>query len=296
MKISIFKSDLQPLFDLVLKTIPLAQQERLEQDIIAYIEHILKQMYIIIEHFEDNDNPQIQRIVAIKKDKSYINRYIDSFTHMKEIHDVLGNKEQKRFSALGLYLFKSFQHDTEATLNAFGEANTFLLAYPDVKKKAMSLMGQKQLSPKQQNFLQTYNMYKSISQYGKFFEGYHVSRKIIVTSTSIFLYRSLLELPNMKKYTLKEVLETVFMKIEETVKIYPEKMDEIYLKTVFGAFPIFAYPAKNEKRPYVDLNRVAEILEGKIERQLEKGNLSEVNRLKKYFEGVVNPLKNKLLG
>ena len=58
--------------------------------------------------------------------------------------------------------------------------------------------------------------------------------------------------------------------------------------------PIFAYPSKNEKASYYDLNKVTESLEKRIQSKLEDGKIRESDRLKKYFENIILPLKQRV--
>ncbi len=262
--------------------------------LIDFIEDVIENMYSTIKAFEDESNPQIQRLTSIKKDKDYLNRYIESFEHMAKYYHAIGEEDQENFMKLSWMIFKAFQKNSDFVLNGFAENNTFLLSNPDIANIVRLLNDRKKHSSKEKAYIQKYNEHKQLKQISKFFEGYNITRKGIVTSASIYMYRSILMLPNMQKHTLKDVIESIFVRHGESVTIYPAKMNEVYLKTFFQNTPIFSYPSKNEKLPYFDVKKVTSAIEKKIKAKLEKGKIYDSNKLQRYFENVVTPLKQRL--
>jgi hypothetical protein len=247
-----------------------------------------------IKAFQNASDPEIQRIIDIKNDKSYLTRYIESFNHMTTYYRSIGENEQADFMMLSWNVFTTFQQNSEVMLNSFAEVNTYLLSTPDIARKISLLHDRKKLTPEQKKYIHQYREYKQIQEISKFFEGYNITRKVIVTSTSIYIFRSLATLENMQKYTLKDVVESIFRKLGEPLGVYPLKIDDIYLKAVFRNVPIFAYPSKNDRFPYIDINQVASNLEEKINSKIESGKIHESNKLQKYFESVITPLKQRL--
>lgn len=285
--LTILQNELQPILKYIDGS--LAEQE----NIITFIKNVINNMYELINELENESSPKIKRIIDIKKNKSYLDRYIDSFRLNIEYYHSIDDFEQIALMVQSLETFMAFKKDPELVLNSFAEVNTFMLSIPDIKRKMRSLNEQKNMTPKQKKYIYKYNMFKNAQKISKFFEGYNVTRKGIITSTSIHLFRSLSML-NVPKYTLKDALESIFICLGENVKIYPENMQGVYIKTIFKDIPIFAYPSINEKPSYYDFNKVAENLEKRIQTKREKGKIRESDRLQKYFENIILPLKQRI--
>lgn len=287
MTYSELQNELEPIFKLSDKF------REGQAGIIAFIETTIARMYETITAFEDESNPQIKRIADIKKNKSYLDRYIEAFKLNIEYYHSIGDMEKVQFMIQSWETFRAFKEDSEFVLNSFAEVNTYMLSIPDVKRVIRLLNEQKKKTPKQKQYIQKYNIYKNSQRISKFFEGYNVTRKGILTSTSIHLFRSLSTL-NIPKHTLKDVVESIFALFDETVKVYPDNMQGVYIKTIFKDIPIFAYPSKNEKPSYYDFEKVAENIEKRIQSQREKGKVYESDRLQKYFENIILPLKQRV--
>lgn len=281
------QNELEPIFKF-------SEKLREEQDgIITFIKIMIDKMYEAINALENISDPQIKRIADIKKNKSYLERYIDSFELNGQYYHAIGDTEQMEFMYQSWKTFKAFKESSELVLNSFAEVNTYMLSIPDIKIAIRLLKERKRLTPKQKQTIQQYNIYKNAQKISKFFEGYNVTRKGIITSISIHLFRSL-SILKIPKHTLKDVIESIFACLDETVKVYPDNMQGVYIKTMFKEIPIFAYPSKNEKASYYDLNKVTESLEKRIQSKLEDGKIRESDRLKKYFENIILPLKQRV--
>lgn len=258
--------------------------------LVEFIETVIDKMYSTINAFEDTSDSQRERIANIKDDKTYLDRYMNAFKMSAEYYHSLGDIEKVHFMVQSYKIFEDFKKDSESTLNVFSEINTFLISTPDVAKNIRLLMRKRQLTQKQKEYLQLYNGYKNIQKIAKFFEGYNVTRKVIITSASIYLYRTIYVNMEVPKNTLKNVIESIFIRLGEQVNVYPNKMEGVYLKTVFKNLPIFAYPSKNEKIPFIDVNKISQILEKRIEKSREKGKIGTSDQLQKYFEDISKSL------
>ncbi|MDD3597238.1 hypothetical protein [Sulfuricurvum sp.] len=258
--------------------------------LIGFIETVIDKMYSAINALEDTSDPQRERIANIKDDKTYLDRYMNSFKMSAEYYHSIGDIENVHFMFQSYKIFENFKKDSESTLNAFSEINTFLLSTPDIAKNIQLLMRKRKLTQIQKEYIQRYNEYKNIQKIAKFFEGYNVTRKVIITSASIYLYRTIYVNMEVPKNTLKNVIESIFIRIGEQVNVYPNKMEGVYLKTVFKKLPIFAYPSKNEKIPFIDVDKISQILENRIEKSREKGKIGTSDQLQKYFEDISKSL------
>lgn len=278
------QNELQPVFKHI--EAPLVEQE----NIINFIEKVINNMYELIHALEDESDPQIKRVADIKKNKSYLDRYIDSFKLNLDYYRAIGDPQNIRFTVQSLDTFIAFKKDPDLVLNSFAEVNTFMLSSPDAKRLILLLKEQKNITPKEQEYIHKYDMFKNAQKISKFFEGYNVTRKGIVSSTSIHLFRSLsiLEIP---KHTLKDVLESIFICLGEKVRIYPDNMSGVYVKTIFRKVPIFAYPSKNEKASYYDFEKINEKIVKRILKNKERGNVRASDQLEKYFKSVILPLQ-----
>lgn len=278
------KNELEPI-------LKLSEEFREGQDnIITFIETVIDKMYSTINALEDTSDPQRERIANIKDDKTYLDRYMNAFKMSAEYYHSLGDIEKVHFMFQSYKIFEDFKKDSESTLNVFSEINTFLISTPDVAKNIRLLMRKRRLSQEHKKYIQQYNQYKNIQKIAKFFEGYNVTRKGIITSTSVYLYRTIYANMEVPKNTLKNVIESIFIRLGEEVKVYPYNMEGVYLKTVFKKLPIFAYPSKNEKIPFIDVDKINQILENRIEKSRKKGKIGTSDQLQKYFEDISKSL------
>ena len=172
-----------------------------QNGIITFIENIIDKMYEAINALENNSDPLIKRIADIKKNKSYLDRYIDSFELNARYYHSIGDTEHVEFMSQSWETFKAFKEDSDVVLNSFAEVNTYMLSIPDIKRKIRLLLKRETLTPEQKQYIKRYNLYKNVQKISKFFEGYSVTRKGILTSTSIHLFRSLsiLDIPKLLK-------------------------------------------------------------------------------------------------
>ncbi|WP_291750825.1 MULTISPECIES: hypothetical protein [unclassified Sulfuricurvum] len=258
--------------------------------LVEFIETIIDKMYSTIAVLENTSDLQRERIANIKDDKTYLDRYMNAFKMSAEYYHSLGDIEKVHFMFQSYKVFEDFKKDSESILNVFSEINTFLLSTPDVAKNIRLLMRKRKLTQIQEEYIQRYNEYKNIQKIAKFFEGYNVTRKVIITSASIYLYRTIYINMEVPKNTLKNVIESIFIRLGEQVNIYPNKMEGVYLKTIFKKLPIFAYPSKNEKIPFIDVDKISQILENRIEKSREKGKIGTSDQLQKYFEEISKSL------
>ncbi|MFA6628203.1 MAG: hypothetical protein WCS55_00390 [Sulfuricurvum sp.] len=278
------QNELEPIFKL---------SDRYREDqhlLLKFIETVIDKMYLTINVLEDTSDKQRERIGNIKDDKTYLDRYITAFQMNAEYYSAIKDIENFHFMFQSYKIFKDFQKNSEAILNLFSEANTILLSTPDIAKNVRLLMRKRKLNQSEKDYIQQYNGYKNIQKISKFFEGYNVTRKGIITSTSIYLYRTIYVNMEVPKNTLKNVIESIFIRLGEQVNVYPNNMESVYLKTVFKKLPIFAYPSKNEKTPFIDVDKISQILENRIEKSREKGKIGTSDQLQKYFEDISKTL------
>lgn len=283
-------NELDPIFEISLKKKPHEERENFIKNVTMFIVSTLDQMYTIIKYFEDKDNPEIKRIHAIKNDKEYLDRYINAFKINNQFYHSIGDIENMQLSFQSYKIFENFKKDSVSTLNSFAEVNTILFSFPDIARNVRILKRKKNLTLGQKEYIRQYNEYKNIQKIAKFFEGYNVTRKGIVTSTSIYLYRIIYAHIDIPKNTLKNVIESIFIKLEEQVHVYPNNMEGVYLKTIFKKLPIFAYPSKNEKTPFIDMDKISYILEKRIQKNKDEGKNGMNDQLEKYFENISKSL------
>lgn len=278
--LTILQNELEPIFKL-------SDSYRERKDyLIKFFEIVIDKMYSIINALEDTSDLQRERIANIKKDKDYLDRYMNAFKINNQFYQAIGDIENIQLSFQSYKIFEEFKKDSESMLNYFSEVNTILFSFPDIARNVRNLKRKKSLTLKQKEYIRQYNEYKNIQKIAKFFEGYNVTRKGIITSTSIYLYRIMYAHIDAPKNTLKNVIESIFICLGEQVNVYPNNMEGVYLKTIFKTHPIFAYPSKNEKTPFIDVDKISHTLEKRIQKSKEEGKIGKSDQLQKYFKDI----------
>jgi len=81
--------------------------------------------YALINYIE-SDAEEIIEITKIKKDKSYLKKYISSFEQTQQLYKITGDDINYDKMALNIWLFKIFMNDIEE----FSKIQSGILYYP----------------------------------------------------------------------------------------------------------------------------------------------------------------------
>lgn len=137
-----------------------------------------------------------------------------------------------------------------------------------------------------------YQRYKYLQSLLKFFRCYSLTKKNIMTSLSITLYKSLIKTNAISKYQIKEILETMFHKLDNPTIVRVDEMDRIYIKTVVDKLPIYAYPSSNGKESLYNFEEINKKLSAQLEKYQD--NPSKKEKYENYIKTKISPLQDKL--
>lgn len=243
-----------------------------------------------IEKIEDLSDIDMQRIQKIKKDKKSLNPYIKHLKGSEEYLRSIGDIDNASIIAFDRTVLELFQTDSMSVLNIFSDVNNVLLSLPDASYNIRILKEKKRLTPSEKKYLMFVGQYKRLAKIAKFFDGYDVTPKILVTAASIYLFKAFIEFPNVQKYKLKEKLEYLLFQYEESIQIRPDEMDDVYLKTVFNTFPVFAYETDTDRRPAIDIAKI----EARLQLKISTGNSKQKAIRNQYLQKQFQSLKINL--
>lgn len=243
-----------------------------------------------IARIEDTSSIAMQRIRKIKNDKKSLNPYIKHSKGSEEYLLSIGDTDSASIIAFNRTVLELFQTDSITVLNMFADVNNTLLSLPEASYNVRNLKQKKRLISNEKSYLMRAEQHIRLAKIAKFFEGYDVTPKILVTSASIYLFKTFIGFPSVQKYKLKEKLEYLLFYYEESIQIRPDEMDDVYLKTVFNEFPVFAYETDTDRQPAIDIAKIEERLKIKI----SSGSAKQKAIRNEYFQNQFQSLKINL--
>lgn len=233
--------------------LPKEQASKLE----SFFNTELSKMHELINFIEDLDNPHNQRIQNIKKEnKKKMATYVQSLKKTKEIAESMGDKQQTMKLALILKIFQLFQEDSQKVMNIFS-----LVKFTNIVRKEFQELHKirecncpETINEEFQKTLQLNEklyalMIAPISEIEHFFDGYNVTKDMIIASTSIYLYKVFKSAFPIQDNTLKEALENVLSSVGISIGINLKTIDGLYLKAIYKDSYIFANATKKEIFP-----------------------------------------------
>ncbi|MGE4457308.1 MAG: hypothetical protein AB7E13_10245 [Arcobacteraceae bacterium] len=253
---------------------------------------IFNSHYKLIDYLESNAN-EIIEIKKIKKDKTYLKKYILAFEQNLKLYDITNDTENKNKMLWNILVFELFMEDIEVFYKLQSSIYTFFLANPDNKQKYQILKNSDNcFTEKEKQFINIYETHKYLKSLFKFFRCYTLTKKNIMTSLSIKLYKMLIKTEVISKYQIKEILETMFFKLDAATTIRVDEMDKTYIKTVVDGLVISAYPSTNDIQSLLNFEEINK----KLSKRLEKyeNNQLKKTRLKNYIQTKISPLQAKL--
>lgn len=248
--------------------------------------------YKLIDYIE-SDADEIVEIKKIKKDKTYLKKYISAFETNLNLYKIIDDEPSKNKMILNIWLFDLFIEDIEGFFKVQSSVHTFFLSNPDYAKRYQILKTyKKNLNDIEKRFIYMYETYKYLKSLLKFFRCYALTKKNIMTSLSIVLYKSLIKTDAIAKHQSKEILETMFYKLDAPTVIRVDEMDKTYIKTVVDGLIIQAYPSTNDIESLFNFEEI----NIRLLRRLEKyeNTPSKKTNFENYIKNRISPLQAKL--
>lgn len=297
MKYKAIEHELEELANLIVsheyRSSPLKLQ--IEIFVNTYIHTGLDNLFKTLAILDDASDPHMKRLKQIKKDKSYLNRYIKAFKNMNDVSEAVGDQKECNFYLLDIKLFENFQSDSINIMNVFSFVKTIIAAHPEWENLVKQLKNKPKLTDKEKSRIKNFHEYYHINKISKFFEGYDITRDKIIVASSIFMYKQLQSELNLPKYSLKDILETIYSRLGIPVNIYPDKIDDAFFRGSFKSMPIWSYPSETDIEPQIRFDIVEKILTTQIEKLELNGKEIRAFLLKKYLSEEVLHIKKRLL-
>jgi hypothetical protein len=248
--------------------------------------------YKLIDYIE-SDADEIVEIKKIKKDKICLKKYISAFETNLNLYEIIEDKSNIHKMLLNILLFELFMKDIEKFNKLQSGIYTFFLANPDYSKNYGILKNLKRgLKDSEKYFVYMYETNKYLKSLLKFFRCHSLTKKNIMTSLSIMLYKLLLKTEAISKHQIKEILETMFFKLDAPTVIRVDEIDKVYIKTVVDGLIINAYPSSNDIESLFNFEEINKKLLKKIEKY--ENNPSKKTNFENYIKNKISPLQAKL--
>lgn len=260
-----------------------------------FIEELLKTLnahYKLMDYIE-SDTDEIIEIKKVKKSKKHLEKYISAFKTNLNFYEIIEDKPNRNRMILNILLFKLFMEDIEEFSRVKSSIYTFILANPENSKNYRILKNLKrELKDSEKYFISMYESNKYLKSLLKFFRCHSLTKKNIMTSLSITLYKSFIKMRAISKYQIKEILETMFHHLDNPTTIRVDEMDKTYIKTVVNGVIIYAYPSSNDIKSLYNFEEINKRLSNMIEKH--KDNPSKKVKFENYKNTKISPLQSKL--
>lgn len=253
---------------------------------------IFNMHYKLIEYIK-SDVDEMVEIKKIKKEKKYLKTYISAFEKNQKLYEIIKDETNRDKMILNILLFESFMEDIESFSKTQSAIYTFFLSNPENRENYKKIKSStRELRDFEKNFLITYERYKYLKSLLIFFRCHSITEKNIMTSLSITLYKILMKTNAISKYQIKEILETMFFKLDAPTTIRVDEMDKTYIKTVVDKLIILAYPSSNDIESLLNFDEINKKLLEKLEKY--KDNPSKKEKYENYINTRISPLQDKL--
>lgn len=260
-----------------------------------FVQELLKTFdthYKLIDYIESDIN-EIIEIKKIKKDKSYLKKYISAFEKNLKLYTIIKDRKNINKMVLNILLFELFMEDIEKFYKLQSDIHTFFLANPENNRNYQILQkSKKKLTDVEKKFIYMYETYEYLKSLLKFFRCHALTKKNIMTSLSIMLYKSLMKTEAISKYQIKEILETMFFKLDTPTVIRVDEMDKTYIKTVVDGLVVNAYPSTNDIESLLNFEEINRRLLNRLEKY--ENNQFRKTRLDNYIKNKISHLQAKL--
>lgn len=248
--------------------------------------------YKLIDYIE-NDADEILEIRKIKKSKTHLKKYISAFEQNLQLYTIIEDEPNRDKMILNIWLFELFIKNVKEFFKFQSYIFTFFLANPETLEIYKNLVAKtKPLSDNELMFKIKYERNRYLKSLLKFFRCHSLTRKNIMTSLSITLYKALIKTDAISKYQIKEILETMFYKLDTPTTIRVDEMDNAYIKTVVNGVLIYAYPSSNDIESLYNFEETHAKLSNKIEKY--KNSQSKVAKFENYINTRISPLQKNL--
>jgi len=287
-------TDITQIFEETARELSTVSQHYKENEsaVTGMLQYVYTQYIALVEYINDSGE-EIQEINRIKDNKLYLKKYISAFELNLKFYKITQDENNIHKMSLNIWLFNLYIDDIDEFYKFQTNINTFFLSSPEKSDKYKNLKRQgKEITESDKEFMQQYQNKRHLKSILKFFRYRSLTSKNIMTSLSIVLYKALIDTKEIKKHQAKNILETMFHKLEYPTTIRINEMSNIYIKVVIDKLPIFAYHSSTDKESIYDFNMINKILLSKKENCKESP--SKTNKYQHYIDTYIATLQKKL--
>lgn len=241
--------------------------------------------------YSNGDSSTIIEIKKITSDKKkYIPPYIEAFKKTQQMYIIANNYDYANSMQYNIYLFEMYLNDKDNFLKIESSINTTIYSTPNYYKNINIIKNKSKKSEKDKKILQQHQTMKYILSVLKFFTFTHITERGVWTSMYIYLYKEIMKKYDIKKYTLKDIIETLSSELGEKRVINPDKVDKAYIKTKINNLLIYAFPSSKDIPSLYNFDEIEKILNEKIAKK--SNNPMQQAKIERYLECKISPLKS----
>lgn len=237
------------------------------------------------------DTKEIKELNRIKKDKKYLQKYISAFEVNRDFYFNINDTKNAVKMNINIWLFNLYINNIQEFYKIQSSINTLFISSPHIKENIKIIKEKKSLSDKEKLYMMKYIFAKHLKDIFLFFKYHPLTKKSILTSLSIILYKSLTYNNQVKKHRAKEILETMFYKLDLPTTIRVDKMDKLYIKTKIDNLLIYAYPNSKDIPSLYNFENISEILSKNISKY--QNNLQKQQQYENYIKNFILPIQSK---
>lgn len=231
----------------------------------------------------------------IKNNKQYLKKYITAFELNKNVCEITNDITGANKMILNIQIFKLFMLDIEKFNHLQVSLITNALVNPEMESNIMKLRSKqkrKKLTDIEIKIILNYEQAKYIRKVCEFFKYHSLTKKNILTSLSISLYKAVVITDKISKYQAKEILEVMFNKMDMPTTIRITDIDGVYIKTLVDNLQIYAYPSSKDIQSLYNFNDIKDILSTRMDSYSD--NPSKLKKLDKYINTKIAHLQERL--
>jgi len=261
----------------------------------SYFFDTFKLTFKLIDYIK-SDSQEIIEMNKVKKDKQYIKKYINAFELNIHYQQIIHDAKAERQTIVNKYIFKLYLENKEQFYKIRTATYNFKISNPEIAKTIKILKERRarthNFTKKERVYIEIYEFFTYCFNALKFFRCHDITEKNIITSLSIILYKHLTKTDFINKSKAKNILETMFYKLDISTIIRPEDMDYIIVKTMVNGLTILAYPSSNGKPSPIDFEKVITTLKKKIDKH--KNIPRKAEELQHYLDSNISPVNDFL--
>lgn len=255
------------------------------------IQNIFDLHYSLIDYI-NGDTLEVQELNKVKKEKNYLNKYITAFEQSIIYYKIINNEENINQMVLNILVLELFMKSTEDYYVLQSKVYSFFISSPDAIDAYKKLKRKRNPTKIEIQFIKKYEDYKYIKSILKMFRCYSLTKKNILTSLSISIYKAMMMTNEIKKHKVKEIIEEMFFNLDIPTTIRIKDIENVYIKTVVNNLVIYAYPSSKDIPSLYNFDEIDKILLNKMDKN--KDNSSKLKKYENYKNTKLSPLRKKL--